>query len=126
MARLRPVLALALLAVLTVGGTVAPVVHRVVHAEETARNRAHHAAAQHHHHADASTHGVEAVPPCPEPLASHLACVLCTSALAAVAAAAVAKALPPEASGTVGARDAHAPLAETWDSSSARGPPAVA
>lgn len=78
MTSFRSVIALLLLAALAAGGTVAPVVHGALHAEETADARAHteHTGDGHHHHEAGDDHGREALPPCPEPLETHLTCVL--------------------------------------------------
>ena len=125
MSGFRPFIALLLLAVLTAGGTVAPVVHRVAHAEETAETRERHATAEHHHHAGASTHGTEVVPPCPEPLADHLLCVLCAAASGAVAMAQRGGA-KPEPSGTLHTRETFALLPGALMTQGARGPPVQA
>lgn len=70
--------ALLLLAVFAAGGVLAPAVHEVWHAEETARLRASHLTdPTHHHHLSAEEHGTEAVEPCPDPLAADWSCVLC-------------------------------------------------
>lgn len=67
-----------LLAVFTVGGLFAPLLHEVEHAAEWKEARVDHVAAgDHHHHSAADDHGAEALPPCPEPLSADLACVLC-------------------------------------------------
>lgn len=78
MTSFRSVIALLLLAALAAGGTVAPVVHGALHAEETADARAHteHTGDGHHHHEAGDDHGQEVLPPCPEPLETHLTCVL--------------------------------------------------
>ncbi|HIG73519.1 MAG TPA: hypothetical protein EYQ24_02745 [Bacteroidetes bacterium] len=84
MTSFRSAIALLLLAALAAGGTVAPVVHGALHAEETVEARAHteHATDGHHHHEAGDDHGQEALPPCPEPLETHLTCVLFAPATA--------------------------------------------
>lgn len=72
MTALRPVLASALLAVLTAGGLVLPSVHEAAHTLETAEERADHAAT---HHGEA---GDTAETPCPPP-AHEVDCAVCTA-----------------------------------------------
>ena len=121
-ARFRSAVALVLLAALAAGGTVAPLVHGALHAEETARTQTHLADGHHHHEAD-DHHGREALPPCPEPLDAHLTCVLfATGAAVALAEAPIARTTDPVRLGT----EVDAPGPRDQIAHGARGPPAIA
>ncbi len=72
--------ALILLVTFVTGGVLVPTLHRIEHAEEWKEVRVEHASADtHHHHAASDDHGVELLPPCPDPLNAAIACVLCQS-----------------------------------------------
>jgi len=115
-----------LLAVLIAGGVLAPSVHEVWHAGETARIRASHLAeATHHHHEAGADHGPAAVQPCPEPLMADWACVLCHGVSVHLPAVPVAVVPPASARRWAGTREATR-RSVTAEGRSIRGPPGVA
>ena len=116
----RPVFALVLAAAFAVGGLVLPVAHDVAHAGERTDWVAQ-THGDHHHHDDASTHGHEAQPACPDSGHLEMDCALCQAPVGAdLSHGTVAAGGAPETTPLAhGHEAAHAGEAGT----SVRGPP---